>query len=91
MLDFPITYRNASVLCQLKCAFFHKTVNIAVFFVTKNENTYPKGRTLMKMYGVVPQMKRENCIDLNFQFKIELTVLMLVDVLEVQVDFLSHS
>jgi len=36
-------------------------------------------------------MKRENCIDLNFQFKIELTVLMLVDVLEVQVDFLSHS
>ena len=45
----------------------------------------------MKMYGVVPQMKRENCIDLNFQFKIELTVLMLVHVLEVQVDFLSHS
>jgi len=49
MLDFPITYRNASVLCQLKCAFLHKTVNMVVLFVTQNENTYPKGRTLMKM------------------------------------------
>ena len=32
ILDFPITYRNASVLCQLECACLHKTVNM-VFLV----------------------------------------------------------
>jgi len=44
ILDFPITYRNVSVLCQSECACLHKTVNMAVFFVKSNENTYPKGR-----------------------------------------------
>ena len=57
ILDFPITYRNASVLCQSECACLHKTVNIVVFFVKSNENTYPKGRALMQMYRVVPIMK----------------------------------
>ena len=44
ILDFPITSRNVSVLCQSECACLYKTVNIVVFFVNSNENTYPKGR-----------------------------------------------
>ena len=39
ILDFSITNRNASVLCQSKCACLHKTVNMVVFFVKSNENT----------------------------------------------------
>ena len=54
------TYRNASVLCQSECACLHKTVNMVVFFVKNNENTYPKGRALMQMYRVVPKTKRGN-------------------------------
>jgi len=30
------------------------------FPFNNNENTYPKGKALMQMYRVVPQMKREN-------------------------------
>ena len=45
LLDFPIAYRNASVLCQSE----------------STENTYPKERALMQMYRVVPIMKRRNC------------------------------
>ena len=58
ILDFPITYRNASVLCQSECACLHKTVNRVVSFVKSNENTYPKGRELLQMYRVVPKTKR---------------------------------
>ena len=57
ILDFPVTYRNASVLCLSECACLHKTVNMVVFFVKSNENTYPKGRSLMQMYRVVPLTK----------------------------------
>jgi len=57
ILDFLITCRNASVLCQSECVCQHKTVNLVVFFVKSNENTYPKGRALMQMYKVVPQTK----------------------------------
>ena len=39
LLDFPITYRNTSVICQSKYACLHKTVNMVVFFVKSNENT----------------------------------------------------
>ena len=59
MLDFPITYTNASVLCQTECTCLHQTVNMVVFFVKSNENTYSKGRALMQMYRVVPITKRE--------------------------------
>jgi len=59
-LDFSITYRNASVLGLSECACLYKKVNMVVFVVENNENTYPKGRALMKMYRVVPQMKRGN-------------------------------
>ena len=59
ILDFLITYRNVSVLCQSECACLHKTVNMVVFFVKSNENTYPKGRALVQMYRVVPITKRE--------------------------------
>jgi len=60
ILDFPIAYRNASVLCQSECACLHKSVNMVVFFVKSNENTYQKGRALMQMYRVIPITKREN-------------------------------
>ena len=33
ILDFAITYRNVSVLCQSEYACLHKTVNMVVFFV----------------------------------------------------------
>ena len=55
-----MTYVVASVLCQSDCAFLDKTVNTAVFFVKSNENTYPKGRTLIQMYRVIPQTKIRN-------------------------------
>jgi len=59
-LYFPITCRDASVLCQSECACLHETVNMVVFFVKSNQNTYTKGRALMTMYTVVPIMKRGN-------------------------------
>jgi len=31
LLDLPIIYTNASVLCQSECACLHQTVNIVVF------------------------------------------------------------
>ena len=34
-LDFSITYRNASLLCQSECACLYKTVNMVVFFWLK--------------------------------------------------------
>jgi len=40
--DFPITYRNAAVLYQSECTCLHKTVNMVIFFVESNENTFPK-------------------------------------------------
>ena len=46
-IRLPITYRNASVLCQSECACLHKTVNMVVFFVKSNEHIYLKGRALM--------------------------------------------
>jgi len=55
-----MTLRNASVLCQSECACLHKPVNMVVFFVKGNENTYPKGRALMQMYGVVSITNRGN-------------------------------
>ena len=42
-IRLSITYRNASVT-WLDRACLHKTVNMVVFFVKGNENTYPKGR-----------------------------------------------
>jgi len=39
IIDFPITYRNVSVICQSECACLRKTVNLVVFFVKSNENT----------------------------------------------------
>ena len=53
-------YKNVAVICHSECACLHKTVNMAVFFVKSNENTYSKGRALMEMYRVVSIMKRGN-------------------------------
>ena len=48
------------VLCQPECTCLHKTVNMVVFVVKRNENTYPKGIALMQMYRVVPILKIGN-------------------------------
>jgi len=42
ILDFLITYKNASVLCQSECSYLQKTVYMVVFVVKRNESTYPK-------------------------------------------------
>ena len=69
-IRLSITYRNASVT-WLDRACLHKTVNMLVFFVKGNENTYPKGRSLKQMYRVVPISKRGNvskskCSTINY-------------------------
>ena len=33
ILDFPITYKNASGLCKTECACLHQTVNTVFFFL----------------------------------------------------------
>ena len=61
ILDFPITYKNDSVLCQSECTCLHKIVNVVVlvvFLVKNKENTYPKRRALVQIHRVVPQTKR---------------------------------
>ena len=55
ILDVPITYRNALVLCQSECACLHKTVNVVE----------PKRRALMHMYRVVPITQSELYIRIN--------------------------
>jgi len=60
LLDFTITYSNASVFCQSECICLHITVKMVFFFVQSIENTYPKGRALMQLYRVVPKTKRGN-------------------------------
>ena len=47
LLDFLITYRNASVICQSEFACLHKTVNMVVFFVKVMKIPNYKGRALM--------------------------------------------
>jgi len=54
ILDFPITYRNAS-----ECVCLNKTVN-SYFLFKSDENTYPKGRAILQMYRVVAQLKKGN-------------------------------
>ena len=39
ILDFPITYKNASVLCQLEYECLHKTINMVVFLIEYDENS----------------------------------------------------
>ena len=60
VLYFPISYIYICFIDLSECACLHKTVNIVVFYVNCNENTNPKGRALMQIYRVVPQMKRES-------------------------------
>ena len=75
ILDFPITYRNTSVLCQSECACLHKTVNLIVFLVKSNETTYPKGKAFMQMYRVVPQQNEAITIR-NYTFILFFTKLL---------------
>ena len=41
-------------------------LNMVVFLVKSNENTYPKGRALMQMYRVVPITNRGNFVIIQF-------------------------
>ena len=43
LLDFPITYRNASVLCQSECTCLHQTVDMVVFFWKMMKTPTQKG------------------------------------------------
>ena len=52
-------YKCASAL-SIRMRMPTYTVNMAVFFVKSNENTYPKGGALMQMYRVVFITKRGN-------------------------------
>ena len=40
--DFPITYKNASVLYQSEFTCLHQTVNMVVFFPKKKGKYLPK-------------------------------------------------
>ena len=42
ILDFPITYLNASVLSQTECACLYQTVTMAVFFFLNKRKELPK-------------------------------------------------
>ena len=55
ILEFPITYRNASVFFSMRMRMSTSNSNH-----DSTENTYPKGRALMQMYRVVPITKRGN-------------------------------
>jgi len=59
ILDFPIIYKNAPVLCQSECACLHQTLSMVVFFSKNNKNASRKGGALMQMYRIVPQTKSE--------------------------------
>jgi len=54
ILDFPITYRNASVLCQSECTCLHQTVNMVVFFLKIMKIPTQKGKHSCKYYRIVP-------------------------------------
>jgi len=60
LLDFTISYRNASVLFQSECECLHKSVNSVVVLVKK----------LIPIYRVVPQTKRGNCVKDGLSLKI---------------------
>jgi len=49
ILDFPITQNIALVVCKSECACLNQTANMVVFFTTKYENTYSKGRALVQL------------------------------------------
>jgi len=59
-LDFPITYRNASVLCLSECPCLHKTVYTVVSFLKmmKIRKYLPKRESIVQMYRDVSQTKR---------------------------------
>ena len=59
IFDFPIQYRNTAVLCHSECTCLHERINMAVFLVKSNGNTYAKGRALVHIYRVVPHEKKE--------------------------------
>ena len=65
ILVFSITYRNAPVLCQSECACLDKTVNMVVFFVKSNENTYTKRDSTHANVQSCPYNEKREC--LNYQ------------------------
>ena len=59
ILDFPITHKNTSVLCQpIRMCISTSNSKHGSFLYKINKNTYPKGKAPMQMYRVVPQKKK---------------------------------
>ena len=90
ILDFPIAYRNASVICQSEGTCLHKTVNMVVFFIKSIENTYPKGSAIMQMYRVVPQTK-EGSQSRHFQTLYEMPYLFIKFQILLAYKYLSNT
>ena len=67
ILDFPITCRYASVICQSECACLNQTVNIVVFFLYLPKS----GSACMQMNRVVPHTKRGNCKEKNLSLTLK--------------------
>ena len=60
--------KNVAVHWQSECASLHITVSMAGFFVKTNQNVYPKGRALQRIYRVVTHTKKENGVVLCYTF-----------------------
>jgi len=45
-------YSALLVLCQSECTCLHKTVDMVVFFVKSNANTYPKANVQRGKEGI---------------------------------------
>ena len=58
--DFPITYKKCFGALAICMGMSTPNSKHGYFPFNNNKNTYPKGKALMQMYRVVPQMKREN-------------------------------
>ena len=70
ILDFPVTYRNDSVVCQSECTCLHKTVNMVVFFTKKITKYLPKRES----NHANVQSCRSNEISLGWGTKIQITI-----------------
>ena len=60
ILDFPITYRNTSVLCQSECACLQQTVNMVAFFLKIMKIPTQKGEHSCKCTELSLKPKRGN-------------------------------
>ena len=69
ILDFPITYRNALVLFQSKCACLHITVNIVVFLLKERKIPTKKGDHPCKFTELFLPRKKGNSLHFHSDVK----------------------